>query len=78
MSERSITLFGFGFTARAIARRLSEDGWHVRATTRSTGQVEAIAALGYEAKKKEIEAPTTELLSDSRGMFSKMCRVRFS
>jgi len=48
MSERSITLFGFGFTARAIARRLSEDGWYVRATTRSTGHVEAIAALGYE------------------------------
>ncbi len=49
MSARSITLFGFGFTARAIARRMSQEGWGVRATTRSTGQAEAIAALGYEA-----------------------------
>jgi len=48
MSERSITLYGFGFTARAIARRLSAEGWRVRATSRSTGQAEAIAALGYE------------------------------
>lgn len=49
MSERSITLYGFGFTARAIARRLSQEGWYVRATTRSSEQAKAISALGYEA-----------------------------
>lgn len=47
MSTRSITLYGFGFTARAIASRLSAEGWRVRATTRSSEQAETIAALGY-------------------------------
>lgn len=48
MSVRSITLFGFGFTARAIARRLSKEGWRVAATTRSSDQADAIRAQGYE------------------------------
>ncbi|WP_440958476.1 NAD(P)-binding domain-containing protein [Oceanicaulis sp. LC35] len=48
MSARSITLYGFGFTARAIARRMHEDGWRVVATTRSSEQAHAIAASGYE------------------------------
>ena len=57
MSARSITLFGFGFTARAIARRLSEEGWRVRATTRSSDQAEAIAALGYEPVLADPSSP---------------------
>lgn len=48
MSARSITLFGFGFTARAIARRLSAEGWRVKATTRSEDQADAIARLGHQ------------------------------
>jgi nucleoside-diphosphate-sugar epimerase len=39
---------GFGFTAKAVARRLSAEGWRVHASTRSAEQAEQIRAQGYQ------------------------------
>lgn len=49
MGARSICLLGFGFTAKAVARRLSAEGWRIYATTRSDEQAEQIRALGYQS-----------------------------
>lgn len=48
MGARSICLLGFGFTAKAVARRLSAEGWRVFASTRSADQAEQIRAQGYQ------------------------------
>lgn len=41
--------FGFGFSARHLARHLMERGWHVSATTRSAEGQAAIVAAGCHA-----------------------------
>ncbi|WP_421861083.1 SDR family NAD(P)-dependent oxidoreductase [Oceanicaulis sp.] len=48
MGARSICLLGFGFTAKAVARRLSNEGWRIHASTRSDVQAEQIRAQGYQ------------------------------
>ena len=45
--------FGLGFSARALARRLSPDGWEVSATSRSAEGLAAIDALGYRVVRFE-------------------------
>jgi nucleoside-diphosphate-sugar epimerase len=41
-------IFGYGFSARALARRLRPQGWTVAATFRAEGGGEALAADGVE------------------------------
>ena len=41
--------FGFGFSARALARRLAARGWRISATSRSEAGRAAIAGEGYAA-----------------------------
>ncbi|WP_193368899.1 SDR family oxidoreductase [Pelagibius marinus] len=41
--------FGFGFSARALARRLAEAGWAVAGTTRSREKAAELRAAGVEA-----------------------------
>jgi len=41
--------FGLGFTARALARRLSKTGWRLSGTSQSREQVARLAAEGIEA-----------------------------
>ncbi|MFQ5564369.1 MAG: SDR family NAD(P)-dependent oxidoreductase [Parvularculaceae bacterium] len=40
--------FGYGYTARALARRLAADGWLIAATARSAGKAAMIAEDGAE------------------------------
>ncbi len=42
-----IFCFGLGYTAQALARRLADQGWEVRGTTRSPDKAARLAAKGY-------------------------------
>lgn len=57
MGARSICLLGFGFTAKAVARRLSAEGWRISATTRSAEQAEQIRAQGYQPVRADPAKP---------------------
>jgi nucleoside-diphosphate-sugar epimerase len=57
MGARSICLLGFGFTAKAVARRLSAEGWRISATTRSAKQAEQIRAQGYQPVRADPAKP---------------------
>jgi nucleoside-diphosphate-sugar epimerase len=41
--------FGLGYSARALARRLKGEGWHVSGTARTRAGVDALAAEGFDA-----------------------------
>lgn len=43
-----LLVFGYGYSGRALARRLTAEGWRVAATHRSPEQARAIAADGAE------------------------------
>jgi nucleoside-diphosphate-sugar epimerase len=45
----NLLIFGFGFTGRALARRMLTQGWSVSATARKPEDRSAIAALGFTA-----------------------------
>lgn len=45
---RTLLSIGHGYSARALARRLIDDGWHVIGTTRSPGKAAELAAEGVE------------------------------
>ncbi len=46
---QKILIFGFGYSARATARAVTEAGWSVSATTRSPETARDIEAAGYQA-----------------------------
>lgn len=46
--NKTLLSFGHGFSARALAPRLIDQGWRVIGTTRSADKAEAIAATGVE------------------------------
>lgn len=46
--SKTLLSFGHGFSARALAPRLIDQGWRVIGTTRSAEKAEAIAATGVE------------------------------
>jgi len=46
--EKTLLIFGFGFSARAVARRLLAGGWRVIGTTRDPGKAEAMRGLGVD------------------------------
>lgn len=46
MAAKSLLSFGHGFSARALARVLLADGWHITGTTRSMDKAAAIAETG--------------------------------
>lgn len=46
---RRLFIFGMGFTAQSLAKRLMAEGWCVAATTRSEVKREKLEAMGIEA-----------------------------
>lgn len=46
--DKRLLSFGHGFSARALARLLVPEGWHIIGTTRSADKMDAIAATGVE------------------------------
>lgn len=59
-----ILFFGLGFSARALAERLSARGWTVSATSRSAAGAEAIRARGYRGFVFDGSAPLPEQAFD--------------
>ena len=49
MASRRLFVFGYGFTARALARRLQPQGWEVTASVRDPAGAAKLAALGVTA-----------------------------
>lgn len=49
MTDKKLFCLGFGYTARALASRLSEEGWRIAGTTTSTEKVGAMSRDGVEA-----------------------------
>jgi len=47
MDQRLLSI-GHGYTAQALARRLTPKGWHIVGTTRSSDKTDAIASTGVE------------------------------
>lgn len=47
MDKRLLSI-GHGFSARALAKRLVPEGWHIVGTTRSADKMDGIAATGVE------------------------------
>ena len=48
MSAPRLFCFGLGYSARALATRLLEDGWRVAGTARSAARIEALVPAGIE------------------------------
>jgi nucleoside-diphosphate-sugar epimerase len=46
-AERRLFCFGFGFSARALARRLAAEGWAVAGTYRTPESRDALVAAGF-------------------------------
>lgn len=46
--QKVLLCFGYGYSARALARRLMAQGWQVIGTTRSAGKMDEIRATGAE------------------------------
>ena len=60
--------FGLGYSARALAAKLKEEGWCIAGTCRDAGESVALTALGYEIHPfddKAALAGTTHLLSSA-------------
>ena len=49
MSGKTLFCFGYGYTAKALARRLAPLGWSIAGTTRSPEKAGAMTASGVQA-----------------------------
>lgn len=61
-------LFGYGYTGRALARRLLGEGWSVAATFRDPGVRDAIAADGVEPLDLADRDVLTEALGEATAL----------
>ncbi len=50
MTGPHLFCFGFGYTARVLARRLAAEGWTVGGTCRAADKASALSAAGFPAK----------------------------
>jgi nucleoside-diphosphate-sugar epimerase len=57
MPGNSLFCFGFGYSARVLARRVSALGWQVAGTSRSREQAEALRLVGFKAHVFNREQP---------------------
>ncbi len=48
MKDRRLFCFGFGYSARAVAKILQEEGWKIAGTVRSDTDARSLELLGYE------------------------------
>lgn len=57
-----LLVFGYGYAARALAKRLRPDGWTVSAAVREAADIPALAVEGVEAVQAGDEAGLIELV----------------
>jgi nucleoside-diphosphate-sugar epimerase len=63
-----LLVFGYGYSGRALARRLKAEGWTVAATHRDAAGAEAIRAEGGEPVPADDRARLAETLSRSQAL----------
>lgn len=61
-------LFGYGFSGRALARRMTAQGWDVVATYRSAAAAARIAADGHQGVALDDRDAITEALASTRAL----------
>ncbi|MET0293563.1 MAG: NAD-dependent epimerase/dehydratase family protein [Phenylobacterium sp.] len=61
-------VFGYGFSARALAARLAPGGWRIAASARSAAGADQLAAAGVEPVLLDDEAALTAALTRSRAV----------
>lgn len=61
-------VYGYGYTARALARKLRPQGWRLTATCRSPAGAEALAAEGVEAVAADDIGQIAMSLADARAV----------
>ena len=59
--------FGLGFSALALARRLSAKGWQIAGTARDEGKIEGLEREGYDAVRFAGEARNEALVDHLSG-----------
>lgn len=60
---KHLVIFGFGFSARALAPQLRSKGWRVTGTSRSAEGAEKIRAAGFEAAVFDGTQPSADVQS---------------
>jgi nucleoside-diphosphate-sugar epimerase len=68
VSTSTLFVFGMGFSARVLARRLRARGWSVRATTRSLARAEQLEAEGIVPFLFDGTAPLAEFAAAFDGV----------
>lgn len=64
----TLLIFGFGYTGKALARRLKAEGWSVAATARRAEDREAAQALGVEAIDPADAEALAQAAAEARAM----------
>jgi hypothetical protein len=68
-ARKTLFCFGFGLSAKALARALPKDEWRIIGTTRSEDKVQALAAKGIEPVlfdgKSPMRPPGRQLLAEA-------------
>jgi nucleoside-diphosphate-sugar epimerase len=71
---RRLFCFGLGYTAQALARRLSAEGWRIAGTTRATGKHAHLADEGFEiygfTRERPLEDPAAALARTTHVLIS--------
>ena len=60
MTGSHLFCFGFGYTARTLARRLAAEGWIVGGTCRTADKASALRAVGFPVEVFEREHPLSQ------------------
>ena len=63
-SSQRLFVFGLGYSALELARKLQGDGWHISGTVRSEDKAQALRAQGIAAHVFSGAAPSATLLAD--------------
>ena len=66
--DRRLFLFGYGFTGRALARRLAGEGWSIAATFRDPAARDAMAADGVTPLDLADRDAITEALGETTAL----------
>ena len=69
-NNRSLFIFGFGYTAQALAALAAADGWDIAGTSRKAETRKLLQSLGYKGVDFEADAVAPALATASRILVS--------
>ena len=68
MNSKRLFVFGYGFSARALARRLTPEGWSVAASVRDAAQAVRLEAQGVTAIPVDDRSALVEALAQTQAV----------